>query len=82
MMWAFIILVLFCIYGAYSGTPCLDFRHLYSSTSLLRVVWMDRFMSVKLQKVVDVVLGYISYRSNAMCIQCPDQMTMVLPKAA
>jgi hypothetical protein len=41
------------------GDTVFGFRHLYSNISLLRVVWMDRFMSVKLQKVVDVVMGYI-----------------------
>ena len=51
------------------GDTVFGFRHLYSNISLLRVVWMDRFMSVKLQKVVDVVMGYIWYRSNALCIQ-------------
>ena len=67
-----------CIYGAYSGILVFGFRHLYSNISLLRVVWMDRFMSVKTTKGRRRGYGVIyGYRGNAMCIQQLDQMMMV-----
>jgi hypothetical protein len=58
-----------CIYGAYSGILCLDFvTCIVTSLFSGSFGWIDLCRS-NYKKVVDVVMGYIWYRSNALCIQ-------------
>lgn len=48
------------------GDTVFGFRHLYSNMSLLRVVWMDRFMSVKTTK--GRRRGYGVYMVSQQCL--------------